>query len=188
MLQAIALWLHADLEATECKLAWWPRGEPDLDGSWPVCSHLPPPHMRTASDSVVSKKKKGGAAEESDHCTVYSVGIGGLPRFDIDLNSAGCAVRSFDPTVERPKDMPESIRFKKLGLSGKVARDASMPVTTLTDMMTENNEKGESLYILKVDCEGCEVRLEGGEGGGGGLRLKRSSREAEGVWVWFALL
>lgn len=139
--QVIALWTFVDIEKKPCDVGWIPKGIPDKDGSWPVCKE-------------VAAKPQGG----QDKCLVYSVGIGGLPEFDIAAEAEkGCKVRSFDPTIERPNAMPASIAFNKIGLSGEDdLTNSNMPVGTLKKLMELNKEAGQHAYIVKVDCEGCE--------------------------------
>jgi hypothetical protein len=95
---------------------------------------------------------------DQDKCAVYSIGIGDLPLFDISSErDKGCKVRSFDPTVKRPDVWPNSIKFHAIGLSGEDKMDdAEMPVGTLKSLKGLHKEQSEGMYILKVDCEGCE--------------------------------
>jgi hypothetical protein len=131
--QALALWLHAPVNASggACKLAWWPRDEWMLDGSWPTCARaaLPAP------------------------CAVVSVGVGGDTRFDVALDAAGCSVSAFDPTVSRPADWPSSLAFDSVGL-GAVR---GCKTDTLGGLVARTGAADDArIFFLKVDCEGCE--------------------------------
>lgn len=139
-LQVIAMWLFADIDKKACSVNWIPKDIPDRDGSWPVCKEVPAKPV------------------DQDKCLVYSVGIGGLPEFDVAAErEKKCKVRSFDPTIERPAMMPPSIAFHKLGLSGEDdVSNEQMPVAKLSTLMDMHKEKGQHAYIVKVDCEGCE--------------------------------
>lgn len=139
--QAIALWLFLRPEEI-CRVKWISAAKPNEDGSWPVCN------------SVSSKPPVPG-----DQCVVYSVGIGELPEFDIAASQeAGCVVRSYDPTINKPQGLPDGVTFHKVGLSGtdRLSSGESMPVGKLSTLKKEHGDQDKHIYVLKVDCEGCE--------------------------------
>ena len=103
-------------------------------------------------------------APEKKNRIVYSFGIAKDFSFDKKMSSLGYEVHSFDPTVEYRKQHEKTAGAVKFHFGGLPAdgfqttgKYGSMggEIRSLSDTMTHLGHQ--SIEILKVDCEGCEV-------------------------------
>eukprot|EP00930_Biecheleria_cincta_P099131 TRINITY_DN90778_c0_g1_i1.p1 TRINITY_DN90778_c0_g1~~TRINITY_DN90778_c0_g1_i1.p1 ORF type:complete len:351 (+),score=62.99 TRINITY_DN90778_c0_g1_i1:67-1053(+) len=99
-------------------------------------------------------------------CTALSYGISTDYSFDLDVQKRmGCRVFSLDPTINHRAELAPNVYFMKWG--APMLPDTEASVSNSTDNWTSISPArlasmmapGESIPILKMDCEGCEYAL-----------------------------
>jgi hypothetical protein len=91
----------------------------------------------------------------SHSCFFISFGISTDWSFDTNVSSEySCAGLALDPTVNLPVNLTEQVIFLKLGATSLT----EVPFPTIS-VPRLRKWFGHDLYVLKMDCEGCEYSL-----------------------------
>ena len=133
-------------------------------------------------------------------CTAVSIGLGGDVDFEDALVARGCKVHAFDPTLSLRKrhegfaerssrskgKLDGRLHFHFAGLGtrrlgdphrneyGEIDRTTLRPLQSLLRLVALHPH--ERLFVLKIDCEGCEWQAlaQWGEGISAALRLAQN--------------
>jgi hypothetical protein len=84
---------------------------------------------------------------------LFSYGVGGDIRFELDLARRGIRGCLFDHTVAAPQDLPEGLSFYPQGVSSRRQPDGA--TDTLAAQINRHAPRGARL-MLKMDVEGAE--------------------------------
>jgi hypothetical protein len=83
----------------------------------------------------------------------FSLGIGDIVQWDLDMAALGYQVFQYDGTIDFPPAAHPLIKFNKFNI---VARDPKQSEKTLETILIENGHTEKSGMILQIDIEGSE--------------------------------
>lgn len=88
-----------------------------------------------------------------NNCVVYSIGSNDEFSFEESIHhfNPKCEIHTFDPTTPHPKNCPPFVSFHPWAL-GQFDSPFSYTIPTIMRRLGHN-----SVSVLKVDCEGCEL-------------------------------
>ncbi len=49
-------------------------------------------------------------------CLIFSFGLAGDITWELGMTDLGCIVYGFDPSIDKPENLPENFIFRKLGV------------------------------------------------------------------------
>eukprot|EP00090_Calanus_glacialis_P001572 TRINITY_DN11142_c0_g1_i1.p1 TRINITY_DN11142_c0_g1~~TRINITY_DN11142_c0_g1_i1.p1 ORF type:complete len:285 (+),score=58.91 TRINITY_DN11142_c0_g1_i1:108-962(+) len=88
-----------------------------------------------------------------NQCLIYSFGVAHEYSFEEFMDSRGCEIHAYDPTVDHPAKLGQNIYFTKLGLSNATSEN----MDTLANILTRNGHTNTVVEYLKIDIEGHEL-------------------------------
>jgi len=90
---------------------------------------------------------------QGKQCLIYSFGIANEYTFEAFMDSRGCEIHAYDPTVDLPAKLGQNIQFTKLGLSNTTSEN----MDTLANILEKNGHTDTTIEYLKIDIEGHEL-------------------------------
>ena len=91
----------------------------------------------------------------NNECAIFSFGIADDWTFEDLMDSLGCTVFAFDPSVNFPSKRGQSITFEKLGVAAK--RDKAKLMDTLGNILKQYHYENKKISYLKMDIEDSEL-------------------------------
>ena len=91
--------------------------------------------------------------QKGKKCLIYSFGVANEYSFEQFMDTMGCEIHAYDPTVNHPAKLGDNIYFTKLGLSNTTAQD----MDTLANILQKNSHTNAVIEYLKIDIEGHEL-------------------------------
>jgi len=91
--------------------------------------------------------------QKGKKCLIYSFGVANEYSFEQFMDTMGCEIHAYDPTVNHPAKLGDNIYFTKLGLSNTTAQD----MDTLANILQKNSHTNDVIEYLKIDIEGHEL-------------------------------
>ena len=79
-------------------------------------------------------------------CLIYSFGVANEYSFEQFMDTMGCEIHAYDPTVNHPAKLGDNIHFTKLGLSNATGQD----MDTLANILKKNSHTDTLIEYLKV--------------------------------------
>ena len=90
-----------------------------------------------------------------NECLIFSFGIANDWTFEDTMDTLGCTVYAFDPSVKFPSKRGRNIIFEKLGVASE--KNKTKPMDTLGNILKKHNYEKTKISYLKMDIESYEL-------------------------------
>lgn len=122
-------------------------------------------------------------AKNNETCIIYSFGIAKDWSFEDFMDTLGCRIFAYDPTIDSPPQRGKNIQFFKVGVGNKLKEQNRVKILnykklskkdfemlrkkkkvnmkTLKTIFQENNHTNSPVEYLKIDIEGGEFHQGG---------------------------